>query len=89
MSGEPALQAAETVRSVAAFFLVPDAALADPRCDRPGDRRRNRGGPAVEMGLAIEVGGAQFQARDVTEPENRAVGIRTDDDAGEIGRAHV
>jgi hypothetical protein len=49
LSGEPALHAVETVRSVAAFFLVPDAVLADPRCDRPGDRRR-KVGPLIPTG---------------------------------------
>ena len=46
--------------------------------------RNRRGGPTVEMGLAIEVGGAQFQPRDVAEPENRAVRVRADDDVGEL-----
>jgi len=36
------------------------------------------------MGLAIEVGGAQFEPRHIAEPENRAVWIRTDDDVGEL-----
>ncbi len=46
-----------------------------------GDRRR---GDAVEPGLAIEVGGAQLQARDIAEAQDRAVRIGADDDVFEL-----
>ena len=56
--------------------------------DRIGTRglidRNRRRGPTVEMGFAIEVGGAQFQSRDVAQPDNRAVRVRTKDDVGEL-----
>ena len=46
--------------------------------------RDRRGRSTIEMGLAIEVGGAQFQPRDVTQPDNRAVRVCTKDDFGEL-----
>ena len=56
--------------------------------DRIGTRRlidcNRRRGPTVEMGLAVEIGSAQFEPRNVAEPENRAVRVRTDDDIGKL-----
>jgi hypothetical protein len=57
------------------------------RSRRLVDRDRG-GGAAVEPRLAVEVGGAQFQPRDVAEAKDRAVGIGADDDPGEfLGRS--
>ena len=47
--------------------------------DRDGRRRA-----AVEPGVAIEIGGAEFEPRDVAKPQHRAVGIGADDDVLEF-----
>ena len=48
--------------------------------------RDRRCGRAVEAGLAIEVGGAEFQTRDVAEPQHRAVRVGADHDLLEFLR---
>jgi hypothetical protein len=44
-----------------------------------------RGRPAVESGLAVEIGGAELDARHVAQPQHRSVRIGADDDVLELG----
>ena len=57
--------------------------------DRIGARRlidRDHGGrPAVEPRLAVEIGGAELEPRDVAQAQHRSVRIGADDDVLELG----
>src|SRR3954471_14286147 len=48
--------------------------------------RNSRCGTTVEPGLAIEIGGAEFQTRDVAETQHRAVWVGADHDLLEFLR---
>jgi hypothetical protein len=71
------------------FFEVAQARLdAFERRDGVGAGRLikqdDRRGRTVEARLAVEIGGAEFQPRHIAEAQDRAIGIRPDDDLLEL-----